>query len=280
MFLRSNINHKLCKLVGIARALWILSHACHIARLALIGRVNFKLTHYPGSPQTGLGRGGRVSGAMASAPATTAADNCRAGEERTRQIVEAAYELLEKQGLEGLTIRAVLARTGLARRAFYERFAGKDDLVLAVFEQTIRLAAQRYAEQAAALARPIERLELVVTSIMLGRDSLDDGDIWLSNRRGAALSREHLRLAEARPDELQSALEPLIALLAAQLCEGMAAGEVRDFDAGRLAVLIYNLVSTTMHTELLAEAEASPDRERRMRLAEDVWEFCRRAIAA
>src|SRR3954464_14822029 len=33
--------------------------------------------------------------------------------ERSRQIVAAAYELLDKEGLEGLTIRAVLKKTGL-----------------------------------------------------------------------------------------------------------------------------------------------------------------------
>ena len=49
---------------------------------------------------------------------------------RKQSIVEAAYALLDEEGLEGLTIRAMLKRTGLARRAFYERFAGKDDLVL------------------------------------------------------------------------------------------------------------------------------------------------------
>src|SRR5580658_7265774 len=64
--------------------------------------------------------------------------------ERSRQIVDAAYELLEEEGLEGLTIRAVLSRTGLSRRAFYERFADKDDLVLAVFEHTIRMATSQY----------------------------------------------------------------------------------------------------------------------------------------
>ena len=37
---------------------------------------------------------------------------------RSRPIVDAAYELLEQHGLDGLTIRAVLMRTRLARRAF------------------------------------------------------------------------------------------------------------------------------------------------------------------
>src|SRR3546814_13584008 len=67
--------------------------------------------------------------------------------ERSRRIVDAAYELLESEGLEGLTIRAVLQKTGLARREFYERFAGKDALVLAVFEQPIHMATRLFRDQ-------------------------------------------------------------------------------------------------------------------------------------
>src|SRR5436309_4760446 len=83
--------------------------------------------------------------------------------ERSRKIVQAAYELLEEQGLEGLTIRAVLKKTGLSRRAFYERFEGKDDLVLAVFEHTIRNAATYLTElPAGTTADPMERLRVIV----------------------------------------------------------------------------------------------------------------------
>src|ERR1700741_309962 len=132
--------------------------------------------------------------------------------DRVRQIIDAAYDLLQDEGLEGLTIRAVLKKTGLSRRAFYERFSGKDDLVVAVFEQTIRLAALHYAEQVRSTPDPMERLRLIVTSIVFG-SALDSTAVEQTNRRGAALSREHLRLAEARPDDLQAALRPLINLL-------------------------------------------------------------------
>lgn len=206
------------------------------------------------------------------------------GDPRARKIVEAAYALLDQQGLEGLTIRAVLARTGLARRAFYENFSGKDDLVLAVFEQTIRLAADYYRKQSATLDDPMERLALIVSSIAIGTASLEDlpgGSLpETGDQRSAALSREHLRLADTRPHELQAALAPLLALISEQLRDGMAAGVVRQCDADIQAGLIYNLVSTTVHTELLAEQENRPDRERRLLLAAEIWEFCRRAIAA
>jgi len=200
--------------------------------------------------------------------------------ERSRNIVDAAYELLEVAGLEGLTIRAVLNRTGLSRRAFYERFEGKDDLVLAVFEQAIRMAAQLFRDQVATLNDPLERLKLIVTYIVLGKDMRPAADGMQGNRRGAALSREHLRLAESRPRDLQTALSPLIAVIAQQLSEGMVAGAVRKDDPQRLAVLVYNLVSTTVHTELLAAESAEPDQAVRAQLANDIWAFCRRAIEA
>ena len=199
--------------------------------------------------------------------------------ERSRQIVEAAYELLEEKGLEGLTIRAVLKRTGLSRRAFYERFADKDELVLAVFEHTIRMAAGRYSEQVAALEDPVERVKLIIMCLVLGKSSPDAMDRAESGRRGAAMSREHLRLAESRPDDLQAALSPLLTLIAQQLSDGMDSRSVRRCDPHRLAALVYNLVSTTAHTELLTQKTARPDWSRRVQLAADVWEFCRRALA-
>jgi AcrR family transcriptional regulator len=199
--------------------------------------------------------------------------------ERSRHLVEAAHELWEEEGLDGLTIRAVLDKTGLSRRAFYERFADKDELVLAVFEQTMRLAAAHFSEQIKTLSDPTERLRIIVTGIVLG-STLETVSSEQNNRRGAAMSREHLRLAESRPKELQAALSPLITLLAQQLSAAMAVGLVRLGAAQRLAALVFNLVSTTMHTELLAAEGAEPDRERRIQLAADIWEFCRRAIAA
>lgn len=201
-----------------------------------------------------------------------------AGPDRGQQIVDAAYELLAESGLEGLTIRAVLARTGLARRAFYERFAGKDDLVLAVFEQTLRFAANHFGELVAPIDDPVERLRLIVTSIVIGIGMAGIETVE-SDRRSAALSREHLRLAEARPADLEAALRPLITLIEKQLSDGMAAGLVRRTAPERLATLVYNVVATTTHAELLSQESAQLDRERREQLADDIWEFCRRAIA-
>lgn len=211
-----------------------------------------------------------------------ASDPARSGDAaRGHALVDAAYQVLEEEGLEGLTIRSVLKRSGLARRAFYERFGGKDDLVLAVFEQTLRAAAAHFRKLAEAQAKPAERIRVIVAGIVLGRLGLaGDGEVAASDRRSAALAREHVRLAEARPEDLQRALSPLLNLIAEIVADGIAAGAFRPCDPALQARLIYNAVSTTVHTELLGSDPARPDPARRHRLASEIAEFCLRAIIA
>lgn len=197
--------------------------------------------------------------------------------DRRRILIDAAYELLDEGGLEELTIRAVLSRTGLARRAFYECFHGKDDLVVAVFDHSLRAAAGQFREITVQCDTPEESLRAIVTGIVVGQLGYDNVG---ANRRGAALSREHLRLAQTRQGELQSALQPLLDLIAGHVSEGIAAGRFRPADPQLQARLIYNLVSTTVHTVLLAEESGTADRRERAGLADAIWEFCRRGIIA
>jgi AcrR family transcriptional regulator len=200
------------------------------------------------------------------------------GCDRTHMLLDAAAELLDEKGLEGLTIRAVLSRTGLARRAFYERFQGKDDLVLAVFESSLRVGARQFREMTAHCATPLEALEVIVTNLVIGQLGRSTGSGY---RRSVALSREHLRLAEMRPAELHLALAPLLNLIAGHVEDGIRQGLCRETDPGVQAQLIYNLVSTTIHTLLLREEEGEvANRADREALADTVWEFCRRAIIA
>ncbi len=75
------------------------------------------------------------------------ADERRA--ERRRLLVAAAFELLGTEGDAGTTVRAVCAATRLNPRYFYESFADRDALLLAVYEQQV-------AELGALLASRLE----------------------------------------------------------------------------------------------------------------------------
>lgn len=196
---------------------------------------------------------------------------------RKQSIIEAANALLDEEGLEGLTIRAMLKRTGLARRAFYERFAGKDDLVLAVFEATLSDAARFFESETANEPDPQSQIRAIVYGLVLGSGPDSDG---IGIRRVSAIIREHMRLAQTRPAELEHALAPLLGVIADRISAGIRAGQLRDADPALQATLIYNLIASTVHIDLLLQESGEQVNYRRQRLADEIWEFCRRAIVA
>ena len=189
--------------------------------------------------------------------------------ERGRRIVAAAREIVAESGLDGLTVQKVRERTGVSLRAFYQRFVGKDDLLVAVFEETLRAAATSLAARTADITDPVERLRMLVTGIFTG--GISDEVL----KQSVPLSHEHLRLAEARPAELRFALEPLTVLLAEHLAAGIEAGVVRRSDPRRLAVLVLHLVFAQIHAVVLGTVEER-DVERS---GVELWEFCWRAMA-
>lgn len=194
---------------------------------------------------------------------------------RSRRFVEKATEVVARDGVDGLTLRAVLSETGLSRRAFYERFESKDDLLVAVFEETLRSAAETYRRQmdAKGLEAPLDRLRFLVEEmITVATREAADSDGGLPT----AMSREHLRLAESRPDELRQALAPTTDLMAELIGDAMKSGAVRSGDSHELAVMVHTLVSSMIHSALFG-GSSRPDAAH---TAEAVWDFCRRALVA
>ena len=205
-------------------------------------------------------------------------DNAEAMNARRKLILATADDLLAEQGLEGLTIRAVLARTGLARRAFYDLFETKDDLVLAVFEHTIAKAVRILAEDPTGMAGPVERLERTIRSIVAPGIYEREHDISRHDRRSAAFSREHLRLSHARPEHLHRAVYPLVDLIRQIIQKGVDLHGWHSENPERSARFVYNLVSTTVHSELLLPGSELRSSAERVFLAEQLTTFCLNAF--
>lgn len=193
---------------------------------------------------------------------------------RGDKILVAAYQQLSECGLEGLTVAVVLKRAGQNRRSFYERFSGKDDLVLEVFRQALRSVAEECREAAEKLRDPVEILRFMVRHLIVAEASFP------ARKIGPALAREHMRLAAAKPDELRAALQPLLTVFAEQLAAGMACGKIREAAPEQLAAFMYNLAATTAHGAILSGERDESAQSNRAQLADEVWEFCRRAITA
>lgn len=81
-------------------------------------------------------------------------------------IVDAGRDLLERHGLDGLTMQAVAARVGVRAPSLYKRVAGRDALVALVVDATLRdlgATADRAAE--AAGGDPRDRLRALARAL-------------------------------------------------------------------------------------------------------------------
>src|SRR5882757_4708580 len=79
-------------------------------------------------------------------------------EERVQRFLDAAFELIDEKGTAEFTIQEVVDRSKQSLRGFYEYFDGKDDLALALFEETVRDAGVDIRRAIDAESDPLDRL--------------------------------------------------------------------------------------------------------------------------
>jgi len=63
------------------------------------------------------------------------------------RILDAAYELFSRNGIQAVGIDAVISRSGVARQTLYRHFASKQDLVLAFLERREQVWTRRWLEE-------------------------------------------------------------------------------------------------------------------------------------
>src|SRR5215475_10886177 len=81
-------------------------------------------------------------------------------EERVQRFLDAAFELIDERGSTEFTIQDVVERSKQSLRAFYEYFEGKDELVLALFEETLDEASADIQAAVAAEADVMEKIHV------------------------------------------------------------------------------------------------------------------------
>lgn len=182
--------------------------------------------------------------------------------ERLAQFVDAARQMASETGDASFTVQQVVQRSGLSLKAFYRHFEGKDALLLALFEEDIRIGADALADWVADADDPVERLRAYVHGL-LGFLALGESTYV------SMLLREQRRLEQTDPVGMATALAPFIDLLESLLIEGGAVGVVRPGDWRRDAAMVFDLVLTRIH-----RLGAGPDRAATEEAAEYLWEFC------
>jgi len=188
-------------------------------------------------------------------------------EQRVQGLLDAAFALIDERGTTQFTIQEVVDRSKQSLRGFYQYFEGKDELLFALLEESIRESLKDLRSAAESEAEPLERLRAFTIRLHEWCEPLGT-----RRKRGAhnrvPISEFSLQLALKDPERLAAAMAPISRMLIELLKATVAAGSLRLTDPQRAALLIQQ---TVMYGWLMNRFVQSS----RVRItAEDAWEFC------
>jgi len=128
-------------------------------------------------------------------------------EERIQRFLDAAFELVDEKGSTEFTVQELLERSKQSLRGFYEYFGSKDELVLALFEETVREASEDIAAAVARADDPMARLHEFVVTL---HEWCDPGEA--PHKRGThtrrPISELSMQLAAHHAERIRAALAP------------------------------------------------------------------------
>lgn len=113
--------------------------------------------------------------------------------DRRARLLAAGLELFGTDGWAGTSIERLCSAAGVATRSFYEEYAGREQLLLAVYDDALAGAAQAVLHAVERVADPLERTRAGVRAYV--------GHLTEDPRRAQVVNRE-VRAAGAHPDVL------------------------------------------------------------------------------
>ncbi|GBE67523.1 hypothetical protein MFM001_39850 [Mycobacterium sp. MFM001] len=188
---------------------------------------------------------------------------------RGERFIKTAVEILGETGRTDFTVQEVVARSKTSLRAFYQHFASKDELLLALFDKTMAQSAQSWRAETTGLDSTAA-MKLVIDRISAQPESSTQDSL---NR---ALSLYNQHLAETRPRDYARVLSPLHQLIRDIVQRGITEGVFRPgIDAGAAAAIVMQTVLGAQRLHWLgAELSGAPID------AAQLYDFCIRALGA
>ena len=165
-----------------------------------------------------------------------------------QRFLEAALELMTTSPDKEFTVQEVVERSGQSLRSFYQHFAGKGELLLALFEEIVRSTADDLGARVADEADAVTRLHVLV---------VDYYEICRPVPRGQrgtkpltpTIAEFAQYLLTAQPADAARAFAPLVTLFDRALDDAVATGAVRDdvtVTGVLLQAIMFNAFATTI----------------------------------
>ena len=201
-------------------------------------------------------------------------------EGRVQRFLDAGFELLAsaESGKE-FTVQEVVDRSGQSLRSFYQYFAGKHELLLALFDEAIRSTADRLEEHVSHERTPLDRLHRFVVAYYRMCLPAPDGRASKNNPTPVMAEFCH-QLLTAHQAEASRAFVPLVTLLEKILQESVETGVVRpglEHEDAAGAILSTIMFNAAYAPTISGTPEQQRDSERS---SEQMWHFISAGILA
>ena len=189
--------------------------------------------------------------------------------QRVQRFLDAAQAIMIEKGSTDFTVQEVVDRSRQSLRSFYLQFDGKDELLLALFEDALSRSGDQIRAATAGQSDPLERLKVAIQLL------------FESSRPDPAAKRPLFtdfapRLLVSHPAEVKVAHAPLLTLLTELMEEAGAAGKLRPgINPKRMAAM-------TMQTVMFVAQSSGDSDEGTIHpiTADEMWDFCAHGFAA
>ncbi|HEV7761615.1 MAG TPA: TetR/AcrR family transcriptional regulator [Acidimicrobiales bacterium] len=197
-------------------------------------------------------------------------------EKRVQRFLDAALELMMNSSGKEFTVQDVVERSGQSLRSFYLYFAGKYELLLALFEESVRSTAAHLEQVVADDDEPLARLRrFTVEYYRLCQPSPKARSA--AKAPGPAMAEFAQQLLTQHPKEASRAFVPLVEILEQLLDDAAAAGTIRSgLSHRRLAGIMLQSVMFNLFAATISGSPAGEDDGAR---ADEYWDLVLEGIA-
>ena len=191
-------------------------------------------------------------------------------ENRVQRFLDAAVELVGDGSSGDFTVQEVVDRSGQSLRSFYQYFGGKHELLLALFEESVRKTVDVLRQSVSEEQGARDRLHRFVTDYYRFCRPVGKGR---GTRKAPApvMAEFAQQLLTAYPREAARAFQPLLTLFLELLGEASTVGVVRPgLDPGTAAGMVLQAVMFNAFSSTIGGVSSTVDEEG---AAEALWDL-------
>jgi AcrR family transcriptional regulator len=181
-------------------------------------------------------------------------------EARSSRFVSTALALVEETGSD-FTVQEVVEKMRVSTRSFYQYFSGKDELLIAMYEEIQR---ERNRELRQAVAREPDALARI-RAFVVGTLRVDGRNAGLSR----FMVQQYFRLQLNHPDELRQSYRGVVTYLGGLIGEAAEEGTIHSDDFERTAAIVLQIITTTIQMIVVGSPLMDPPPT-----PEEAWQFC------